>query len=255
MQDTAADRFTALSADERWLVDAGKVANAPGGVVLRTVDMTAAIACLDRLTRSGLPATPAHLVVRAAALVLTRNPELHATVCGYRTSTPGAVDVGLTADDLPGWRPVVLRGADQHPLPALVRALNDAITAAPREERAAGHLMRLVPFGLLRRFVLRWLQRRFWFVRRLDGTFHVTYVPGADVFVPLRFYTGSALGVGRVHEIATARRGRIEVRRVVSLALVVDHVALDGMRAATLLKEIADILEGGELGREALSVN
>jgi pyruvate/2-oxoglutarate dehydrogenase complex dihydrolipoamide acyltransferase (E2) component len=32
---------------------------------------------------------------------------------------------------------------------------------------------------------------------------------------------------------------------MVSLALVIDHVALDGMSAATLLNDIATILEGG----------
>lgn len=252
---SAVDRIDRLSAGERWFADAAEVLNRPGGLVQRSVDMTAATSWLETLARVGVRATVAHLVVRAAALALARNPDLHSTVCGYRTSLPGAVDIGFSTPDKRTARPVVLIGADERPLPALVAGMDDAIVKAHEDEKRATAGFRaflwLVPFGFLRRLLLRWLQEKFWFRRRLVGTFQVTYSPDADIFVPLRFYTGSALGAGRVHEAAVVADGRIEVRSVMSLSLVADHVAMDGVRAATLLNEIVAVLESGELGREA----
>ncbi|MGH7437440.1 MAG: 2-oxo acid dehydrogenase subunit E2, partial [Polyangiaceae bacterium] len=45
--------------------------------------------------------------------------------------------------------------------------------------------------------------------------------------------------------------GKPEVRQVVTLTLVVDHVSMDGLRAARLLNAIVEILEDGELALEA----
>jgi hypothetical protein len=252
---SVADRIDRLSVDERWIADAREVAGHPGGLIQRTVDMTAASAWLDALARGGVRGTVAHLVVRAAALALARNPELQATVCGYWTSIPGTVDIGLSTPDQGTERPVVITAADDKPLPALVAAMDGAIaTARDDEKRAIASSRRfrwLAPFGFLRRLLLRWLQERFWFRRRHAGTFQVMCAPTADVVVPLRFYTGSVLGAGRVRDVVVAVDGELEVRRVMSLSLVVDHVAMDGVRASMLLNEITAILEGEELGREA----
>jgi hypothetical protein len=96
------------------------------------------------------------------------------------------------------------------------------------------------------------MQKRFWFRRRAAGTFQVTFAPTADVVVPMRFYPGSTLGAGRVRDVVVAVGARVEVRRMMTLTLVADHVAMDGLRASTLLNEIAAVLEGGDLGAEAL---
>jgi hypothetical protein len=250
----AVDRIDRLSADERWLADAREVADRPGGIVQRTVDMSAALACLDALTRAGARATISHLVLRAAALALARNQNLHRSVSGYLSSMPATVDIGLSAPDLGTAHPVLLRNVDDQPLPALVAATNGAACDARGvEARGATALQRYpwrAPFGPVRRLILRWLERRPWFRRRLAGTFQVVCAPNADVVVPLRFLTGSALGVGRVREEVVVVDGQFEVRSVMSLSLVVDHVAMDGVRAAALLNEITGILEGDELAGE-----
>ncbi len=255
MVQTSPDRIESLSTNERWFADARTVAEAPGGFLERLVDMTAATSWLDALHEAGLPATVTHLIVRASALALARNPELHQTVCGYRKLSPGSVDIGLTTPGPTTYTPVVLSAVDEQPLEVLIPAMDGALAAAHGKEKRTLERLRwlrwLAPFGFLRRFLLRLAQKTFWFRRRMAGTFQVSFAPTADLVVPLRFYTGSALGAGRVRDLVVAVGGQLEVRRMMTLTLIADHVAMDGVRGGTLLNAIATILEGEELGREA----
>ena len=237
----AADRIARLSAEERWMADARAVAAPAGGYMVREVEMTRAAAWVEALRASGAPGALHHLVVRAAALALARNPAVHQIVCGYERLVPAAVDVGLAmSESSPA--PVVIEGASERALPALIEVVDAAIAAGPSEARSFAGLRWfgwLAPFGFLRRLWLRWLQGRFWFRRRMAGTFQVTFAPAADMVVPMRFLTGSTLGVGRVREVVAPVDGRLQVRRVMTMTLAADHVAMDGVRMATLLNDIA----------------
>lgn len=253
---SSTDRIEPLSTSERWVADARAVTEPGGGFMERTVEMTRASSWLDGLRVARLPGTVAHLVVRAAAIALARNPALHQIVCGYDRLIPGAVDIGVTMPGPASFVPVVIRAVDQRSLQELIPAMDGAIASAHQaEERSLASLRRLgwlAPFGFLRRFVLRWLQGRFWFRRRAAGTFQVTIAPMADLVVAMRFYAGSSLGVGRLRDVVVTVEGRVEVRQMMTLTLAANHVALDGLHASMLLNAIAAVLEGEELGREAL---
>ena len=95
------------------------------------------------------------------------------------------------------------------------------------------------------------MQELFSYRRKIVGTFQVTGVPTVDAAVPLQFYSGSILAFGRPRDAVVAVDGKPEVRQVVTLTLCVDHVSMDGLRAATLLNAIVDVLESGELALEA----
>jgi NADP-dependent 3-hydroxy acid dehydrogenase YdfG/acyl carrier protein len=250
------DQIDTIPMGERWLSDGFRVIPAAGGYAQRMVDMTQATRALRLLGEAGFRGTFTHVFVRAAALALARNPRLHQTVIGYRKLTPGSVDIGLSMAGQTTYAPVVvLPGMDRTPLPAVVGIVEDA-TAISRvkEERDLQNLRRtgwITPFGFFRRFVIRVLQKMFWFRRRLVGTFQVTGVPTVDAAIPLQFYAGSILAFGRVRDAVVAVDGRVEVRPMVSLAVCVDHVSRDSLRGATLLGEIANILESEELVDEA----
>jgi hypothetical protein len=250
------DRIVPLTPDERWLADARSVVHQAAGYMVREVEMTHTVAWLERLRASGVPASVQHLIVRASALALARNPALHQIVCGYDRVMPAAVDVGL-AVSAASTAPVVIARASERPLPLLVGAIDAALARAPRSEKRAFALLRnidwLAPFGFLRRMWLRWLQDRVWFRRRVAGTFQVAYAPGADVVVPLRINTGSALGAGRVRDVVVPVAGKVQVHKRMTITLVADHVAMDGVRMATLLNAIGALLEGEELEHEALA--
>jgi hypothetical protein len=150
---------------------------------------------------------------------------------------------------------VVLAGADRKPLSALVPAVIDAIDAAVIKEKRDLEVMRkqmwLIPFGFLRRFILRCLNRSLWFRRRLVGTFQVSVLPMVDTVAPLLFYTGCLLGAGAVRDRVVPAGGQPVVRPTMWLTICVDHAAADGVCAGGLLEAIKGVLEGDELVREA----
>jgi pyruvate/2-oxoglutarate dehydrogenase complex dihydrolipoamide acyltransferase (E2) component len=250
------DSLEDLSLGERWIPDAFRVIPGPGGFALRQVDMTQATAALKILRSAGLRATFTHLIVRAAAIALSRNSSLHQLVCGYRRLTPGTVDIGLSMAGETTYAPVVvLPATDRTPLGTLVPSLNETVRAAQeKEKRDLKNIKRIgwiIPFGVLRRLVLRFLQNTFWFRRRLAGTFQVSCLSSVDVAAPFLFYTGSLLSAGRVCDRVVVANGQPAVRPTVWLTICVDHVAMDGRRAGQLLKAVKAVLEGQELVREA----
>jgi pyruvate/2-oxoglutarate dehydrogenase complex dihydrolipoamide acyltransferase (E2) component len=250
------DQVTSIPMGERWFADGFRVIPTPAGFAQRSVDMTRATEALALLAEAGIRGTFTHLLVRAAGLVLARNPRLHETIVGYRRITPGSADIGLSMLGQTTYAPVVvLPGVERIALRDLVDVVSET-TAAGRvkEARDLVNLRRvgwMTPFGFFRRFVIRMLQKSFWFRRRIVGTFQVTSVPTVDSVVPLQFYAGSILSSGRVHNAAVAVDGRIEVRPMLTLTICTDHATVDASRAAALLHEIAQVLEGDELVDEA----
>ena len=245
------NRIDELSAGERWASDARRVLATPGGMMQVDVDMTPAKATLEILRQSDVTATFTHLVVRAAALALARNPHVYRMVCGYQRLKAGRVDIGLSTGGLATDVPLVLVGVDQKPLRALARAVEEGLAIARATEERLRRARWLTPFGFLRRWLLRYWYGTFSSRRRLAGTFEVSCHSNADVVAPLRFYTDAILSAGRVRDVVVELEGRPVIRPMACLTLCIDHVAMDGMRGAALLNAVKDILEGDNLLDEA----
>ena len=254
--ESTPDRLERIPLGLRWINDAFHEAPMAGGFAQNLVEMTQAKAALRLMRDAKIPVTMTHIIVRACALVLARNPQWHQMVCNYRRLTPGGVDIGLSMAGVTSYAPVVvLPGVDRKPLSALVPAVIEAVDAAVIKEKHDLQVMQkqmwLIPFGFLRRFILRCLNRSLWFRRRLVGTFQVSVLPTVDLVAPLLFYTGCLLGVGAVRDRVVAVAGQPVVRPTVWLTVCVDHAAMDGVRAGGLLEAIKGVLEGDELVREA----
>jgi 2-oxoacid dehydrogenase/acyltransferase catalytic subunit len=253
---TKTDRVEMIPLGWRWINDGFDVAPRAGGFVMSLADMTMARAALRILRDARVPATMTHLIVRACALALARNPRLHQLVCNYKRLTPGVVDIGLSMAGATSYAPVVvLPAVDRKPLGTLIPSVIESIDLCVEKERHDLAKMRrqlwLIPFGVIRRFILRWLSKSLWFRRRLVGTFQVSILPTVDALAPLIFYTGGLLAAGAVRDRVVAIDGAPAVRPTMWLTLCGDHGAMDGMRAAELLNAIQDLLEGDELTREA----
>jgi len=251
-----ADTIESLPLGERWFPDAFSTLPGPGGFAMRLADMTRAKAALKLLRDARIPATFTHLIVRAAALALARNPELHQIICNYRRLTPGTVDIGLSMAGQTTYAPVVvLPASDRKALGALVPSINRAIEAARVKEKVdlanMRKIMWIIPFGFLRRFFIRLMNKSLFFRRKLVGTFQVSCLASVDMIASFLFYTGSILGAGSVRDRVIAVEGQAVVRPTVWLTVCVDHAAMDGKRAGDLLGAIKAILEGEELVREA----
>jgi hypothetical protein len=251
-----ADRIETIPLGMRWFEDAFAVAPSAGAFVTRLVEMSQAKSALRLMRDARVSATMAHIVVRACALVLSRNPRLHQTVCNYRRLTPGSVDIGLSVAGQTTYAPiVVLPGVGAMPLSTLVPSVISAIDAAVDKERVdlanMKRFMWMIPFGFLRRFFLRLMNKSLWFRRRIAGTFQVTMLPTADMFAPLLFYTGGVLAAGAVADRVVVVDGQPAVRPTMWLTLGADHGAFDGVLADELLTKIKEVLEGEELLHEA----
>ena len=140
-----ADRIESIPHGERWFADAFRVIPAPGGFAQRTIDVSGIMRTLEVANLAGIRATLPHLMIRAAALALARNPDLHQTVCGYRKMTHGTVDIGLSMAGQTSYAPVVV-------LPSVEStSLRDLVGVV--EERVADARMREArDLQILRRF-------------------------------------------------------------------------------------------------------
>lgn len=250
------DHIETLSHGERWFLDGFAVIHPPGGVLTQVVDMSRAQQLIRRLKAAGVAATYTHVLVRAVALALDRCPAAHKLVCGYRRMTPGQVDIGLSVAGQTNYAPVlVIHDAASLRLQDLVDYLKEQVPKTREKEvRDLEGMHRngwWIPFGFLRRAILRLLRRMFWFQRKLVGTFQLTVLRDIDAVDPILFYSGAALGVGAIRDRVIAIDGQPAVRPTAILNMAFDHQTLDGKRTSDLLSLIRQILEGEELLKEA----
>jgi hypothetical protein len=250
------DRFERIPLGWRWINDAFEVAPIVAGFGMALADMTNAKAALRILRDAKIPGTMAHLIVRACAIALARNPQCHRMVSNYKRVFPGAVDIGLSMIGQTTYAPiVVLPALDRKPLSVLIPFVIEAVDNAAEKEARDLETMRrqfwLIPFGFLRRFILRRLNKSMWFRRRVAGTFQVSTVPMLDVVGSLVFCTSAGLATGSVRDRVVAIDGKPAVRPTMWLTISGDHAAIDGVAAATLLNAIKETLESEELVREA----
>jgi pyruvate dehydrogenase E2 component (dihydrolipoamide acetyltransferase) len=243
-----------LNFAERWICDGFRVLEVPGGFAQSDVDMTRAKELVARLRGSGVHATYNMLVVRAAALAISRKPELQRMVVGTRRYRNGRVDIGLSVKGSTGYAPImVIEDAGQKRLPDLIAEITRRIPEVQdKEAKDLASMSRwgwLIPFGFLRRLLLRFLFGMFWFRRRLAGTFQISCLD-ADVVCAFLFPTAACLGVGRVRDRVVAVAGQPVVRPMITLTCSIDHKSWDGMRIVALHADVRRILEDGELDGE-----
>ncbi|MBI4615318.1 MAG: 2-oxo acid dehydrogenase subunit E2 [Planctomycetes bacterium] len=227
------------------------------------VDMTGALAYLDRLRSSGAGRpTVTHLIVRAVALALARNPEANARVRFRRVWLRDSIDVFVQValdegNDLSG---ILVRNADTKSLLAIdaeVRAEADKVRR--RDDALFGRVMGIVRF--IPGFVLSPLLAVAEFLsnavglhlpalgiaRRPFGSAMVTSVGmfgieyGFAPFFPLAD-TPLLVCVGRVQDRPAVVEGRIEVRPICPLGATLDHRLVDGVLAGRLAQVVRDYL-------------
>lgn len=243
---------------ERWLRDGFAVCRPPAFSQSLEVEMTRAKRFLDRAKEHGIRLTYTHLIVRAAAVVLAANPELHVVVCGNRVYHPAQVDIGLSVAGEMFMAPVlIIEGADRKTLRAIANEIVARTPDTQNTDRRIAALLRrwgwLVPFGFLRRALLRLLRQFPQFRHRGSGTFQVSIVPGVDTFATPVFNTAAILTAGSVRERIVADHGVPAARLTVNLTCSADHRVWDGRAAQQFLLAVRDTLETGLLESELAS--
>jgi pyruvate/2-oxoglutarate dehydrogenase complex dihydrolipoamide acyltransferase (E2) component len=173
---------------------------------------------------------------------------LHQVVAGNRRHRPAHVDIGLSITGESFVAPVlVIERADEKSVADIV---DEVATRAPHVRESDRQMLRtlrrwgwLVPFGALRRALLRMLFRSSTFRMKGAGTFQVSTVP-ADWALTSAFTTAGVLIGGQTRLRVMAVDGRAEVRPTMTLTLSGDHGVWDGRAAVRVLAAVKSELEG-----------
>jgi pyruvate dehydrogenase E2 component (dihydrolipoamide acetyltransferase) len=182
---------------------------APHLFVLREVDASQLIVAGARQPPG---VTQADLLVRVAAMTLARHPAVNAG--------SEEVNVALTLAAEDGQLAPVIHRADLLDLPALAARRSEleqrALAGDLRAKDLAGATFTVLDLG----------------------------AHGVDALLPI-VAPGqtAALGVGRLADRVVPVEGRPQVRPSVALTLSCDHRAIDGIRAARFLHDLAEALE------------
>ena len=232
---------------ERWLLDGLRVLRPALAVHQITVDMTHALRRLEEFRSAGLQATSTHLLVQAAARALAGNPNLHQIIAGARRHRPGRVDIGLSVSGETFVAPVlVIEGANDKSVAELTAEIARRTPEARQTDQQMLRALRrwgwLLPFGFLRRGLLRLLFTSPTFRRNGAGTFQVSTV-ASDWALTSTFATAGVLVGGQVWSRVVAVDGHPEVRPVMIMTLSGDHGVWDGRAAARFLSAVKAELE------------
>jgi pyruvate/2-oxoglutarate dehydrogenase complex dihydrolipoamide acyltransferase (E2) component len=232
---------------DRWLRDGLRVLRCDLAVMQVTVDMTNALRALNALRRTGVLASPAHVLVHAAARALGDNPSLHQVVVGNRRYHRPHVDIGLSITGDAIVVPVmVIEEADRKSIADI--ATEVAARAAQVQEadqkmlKALRTWGRLVPFGFARRAILRLLFSNATFRRKGAGTFQVSVIPAESGFTS-SFSTAGVLFGGQVTSRVVVVDGAPAVRPMMTLTLSGDHGVWNGRAATSFMAAVKTIME------------
>ncbi len=199
----------------------------PHYYLAQTVEVTAALARLERLNRDRAPPDrllPAALLLRATALALAKTPELNGFWEDGRFRPGDGVHIGW-ATSLRGGGLIApaIRDADKRSLDELMAAMRDGVRRARSGGVRASELT--------------------------DPTLTVTSLGerGAESVLPIINPPQVAMvGFGRIVTRPWVVDGAIGPRPVITLTLAGDHRASDGHRGGLLLVEIERLLQEAE---------
>jgi pyruvate dehydrogenase E2 component (dihydrolipoamide acetyltransferase) len=251
-------RSRALTFSERWLYDGLLVSGKPAYHQSLEVDFGRVQQAIDGARKSGVRVTYTHIMVRAAALALAANPDLHALLCGNRLHCPPHVDIGLSVSAETSVVPVLLiDAADEKTVLAIAGQIaNEAGAVRQRHEELISMLNRwgwIVPFGWLRRLMLRTAFKSFTFRHHGCGTFQVSVVAGVDAAATPLFNTAAILVAGQVKDRVVAVDGVPVVRPTAHLTCSADHRLWNGHACLRFLRAVQEILNGDRLEQECLA--
>lgn len=246
------DRHEKLDYAERWIRDGLSAARHGDFFESVEVDMTRATGLIEEMQNKGINVSYPHIYVRAVALTFSKHPKLHQLISENQRIFPKNVDIGLSVLGRTVVAPVlVIKEANNK---SLVEVSKEVIERAPQVRKKELEMLAnyrrwgwLMPFGSLRRLLIKFLMRKESFRRENVGTFQITCLPKIDLGAPFLFLTSAILGVAGVKERVIAIDGKPEVRLTAIFSCCVDHKVWDGADASKFLNELKSIIESGEI--------
>jgi pyruvate dehydrogenase E2 component (dihydrolipoamide acetyltransferase) len=160
----------------------------------------------------------AHVLIKACAESLGRNPELNSVMSDGHILYFDQVNIGVAVALKEGLIVPVVRRADAKSV-SEIAAKTTELVARARDGK-------LVPDDMV------------------GGTFTISVLGVVDVFTPILNAGQSAiLGVGRSVDRTVVKDGQVAVRETMTVSLTVDHQVIDGAVAAGFLRRLKQIVE------------
>jgi pyruvate dehydrogenase E2 component (dihydrolipoamide acetyltransferase) len=199
-----------------------RVAAAPIATEFSFVDVSAALAEVERLRADGVPATFTAVVLAAVGRGLAEYPEVAAEVDyeQWKRRIPDSINVGVAVASERGLVVPVVRAVDNKPLNELCSELASLVRAV-REGSADRTLF-------------------------ADGYFSITNIGTLPVHGgnPLPNLPQIAiLGVSSSREVPVAVDGEVRISTQAVFTIALDHRALDGITAARFLAAVKRYVE------------
>ena len=182
------------------------------------VDVTDAQEMRKSASEGGVTISIAHVLMKACAAAIKRQPELNSVMGGGNVLYFDQVNIGVAVSLKEGLIVPVVNDVAGKSLADLSRETTDMADRA-----RDGKLMPDETAG---------------------GTFTISVLGSVDSFTPILNAGQSAiLGVGRSGEKPVVRGGEIVVREMMTLSLTVDHQVIDGAVAAGFLRRLQQNIE------------
>ena len=257
-----------LSAWRKIAIGTWRTAGDPSVYGILEVDVAPALKYLEKLkAETGLRLTLSHVIGRAIAEVLKRNPQINCILRWGRLYPRKRVDVFFqvasddTGKDLSG---MTIRDADQKSVPEIAREMQEKIELIrqkgdPAFKRMKGTMGFLPGFlvglaldlaGYLTYALNIWTPL-LGSPRDPFGSCMVTNIGslGLDTaFAPLVPYSRCPLllALGVAKDTPVVRDGKIEIAKIVRICATFDHRLIDGVHAAHMTKAIAKVMADPE---------
>lgn len=245
------DEIVRVGYAQRILMDVLDAARRPDSYAVVLLDLSAAEAFrTEYRKRHGVALTHVHLLIKAFARMLERNPWMNYMVDGYKIVKPSSIDIGVSVAAEEGVTPVVvIREAHRKSLKEISEELRQKASQAIQMEKQnlarLNRIGRLIPIGFLRRPIIRFLARRYWVRRRFIGTAQITSLGFRDLAFHLPSHIGTTmlLSVGGIVRRPVVVGDKIEIRPTTYLAFQVDTRVLNAKKALRAFREFRRWME------------
>jgi 2-oxoglutarate dehydrogenase E2 component (dihydrolipoamide succinyltransferase) len=245
------DEIIKVDPGRKILMDGINAARRPDGYGIMLVDLLPAKEFRDEFRKKhGLPLTYLHLIIKTCAMVVKKYPWANYMMERYRIIKPSTIDIGISVAGEETITPVVIiREADKKGLKEIVEEFRVKAGEAIRKEKEnmeeLKKIGRFLPFGFLRRMLVRYLAESYRLRRKLVGTIQISMMntKETDIFIPTVMGTAALLGVGGVANRPMVVGNTVEVRPSVYVSLQTDHRIWHARNATELSKEFKWLME------------
>jgi pyruvate/2-oxoglutarate dehydrogenase complex dihydrolipoamide acyltransferase (E2) component len=239
---------------QRVLIDVLEAARRPDSYAVMLLDISAAEAFRqDYKKKHGVSLTSLHLIIKAIALALEKDPWLNFMVDGYKMIKPSSIDIGVSVAAKENVTPVVvIKEANKKSLKEiseeLARKAGEAVEAEKQNVARLNRYARWMPFNFIRRRLIRFLVNQYRLRRTVLGTVQITSLGLKDLAFHLPSHMGTTMliSVGGVARRPVVVDDRIEIRPTVYLAVQVDQRVINAVAGLKVFRRFRRLIEHPE---------